>query len=151
MFPKVTADVSCKTIWVRDLVRNEIWASDKWRELLGFGKSERIDLKGFLQRLHPEDREAVNQTIAKALGGQGLYEMEYRVVLSDGRIRWIASRGGVEFDATGKPVIVRGASLDITTRKQAEEVAHNLSGRLIQAQEEEQMRLARDLHDDLSR
>jgi PAS domain S-box-containing protein len=137
-------------IWVRDLVRNEIWASDKWRELLGFGKSERIDLKGFLQRVHPEDREAVKQTIAKALGGKGGYETEYRVVLSDGRMRWIASRGGVEFDTTGKPVIVRGASLDITTRKQAEEVAHNLSGRLIQAQEEEQMRLACDLHDDLS-
>ena len=137
-------------IWVRDLVRNEIWACDKWRELLGFGKSERIDLNCFLQRLHPEDREAVNQTLAKALDDEGGYETEYRVVLPDGRMRWIASRGGVEFDATGKPVVVRGASLDITTRKQAEEVAHNLSGRLIQAQEEEQMRLARDLHDDLS-
>ena len=137
-------------IWVRDLVRNEIWASDKWRELFGFEKSERLDLHCFLQRLHPEDREAVSQTLAKALGGEGGYETEYRVVLPDGRMRWIASRGGVEFDATGKPVLMRGASLDITTRKQAEEVAHNLSGRLIQAQEEEQMRLARDLHDDLS-
>ena len=65
-------------------------------------------------------------------------------------MRWIASRGGIEFDATGKPVLMRGASLDITTRKRAEEAAHDLSGRLIQAQEEAQMQLARDLHDDLS-
>jgi PAS domain S-box-containing protein len=137
-------------IWVRDLVRDEIWATDKWRELFGFEKSERLDMHCFLQRLHPKDREAVSKTVAKALAGEGNYEMEYRVVLPEGRIRWIASRGGVEFDATGKPVLMRGASLDITTRKQAEEIAHNLSGRLIQAQEEEQMRLARDLHDDLS-
>src|SRR5271157_2121810 len=137
-------------ISVRDLVRNEVWATDKWRELLGFAKSERIDLNGFLQKLHPEDREAVSQTLAKALDGEGGYEMEYRVVLPDGRMRWIAERGRAEFDATGKPVLMRGASLDITTRKQAEEAARDLSGRLIQAQEEEQMRLARDLHDDLS-
>src|SRR6201993_1205602 len=137
-------------IWVRDFVRNEIWATDEWRALLGFGKSEPIDLNAFLQKLYPEDREAISQTLARALDGQGGYEMEYRVVLPDGRMRWIASRGRVEFDAAGKPVLARGASLDITTRKQAEEAARDLSGRLIYAQEAERMRLACDLHDDLS-
>jgi two-component system sensor kinase FixL len=137
-------------IWVRDLVRNETWATDEWRALLGFAKSERIDLNGFLQKLHPEDREAVSQTFAKALDRENGYETEYRVVLPEGRIRWIASRGRVQFDGAGKPVLMRGASLDITKRKQAEEAAHNLSGRLIYAQEVERMRIARDLHDDLS-
>jgi two-component system, LuxR family, sensor kinase FixL len=137
-------------IWVRDLVRNETWATDEWRALLGFTKSERIDLNGFLQKLHPEDRGAVSQTFAKALDSEDGYETEYRVVLPEGRIRWIASRGRVKFDGAGKPVLMRGASLDITKRKQAEEAAHNLSGRLIYAQEVERTRIARDLHDDLS-
>ena len=108
-------------IWVRDLVRNEVWASDNWRALFGFAKSERINLDGLLEKLHPKDREAVSQTLAKALDGTGGYETEYRVVLPDGQVRWIASRGGVEFDASGKPVLMRGASIDITTRKQVEE------------------------------
>jgi PAS domain S-box-containing protein len=137
-------------IWIRDLARDEIWASDKWRELFGFEKSERLDMHRVLQRLHPKDREAVSKTLTKALGGEGSYETEYRVMLPDSRMRWIASRGSVEFDPTGKPVLIRGASLDITSRKQAEEAARDLSGRLIQAQEEQQMQLARDLHDDLS-
>jgi PAS domain S-box-containing protein len=137
-------------IWIRHLERGEIWATDKWRELFGFEKSELLDVDRILQRLHVNDREAASQTLTNALGGEGAYETEYRVVLPDNRIRWIASRGGVEFDANGKPVLMRGACLDITTRKEAEEAAHNLSGRLIQAREEEQARLARDLHDDLS-
>jgi PAS domain S-box-containing protein len=137
-------------IWIRDLVRNEIWATEEWRALLGFSRSERIDLVGFLQKLHPEDREAVSQTFSKALGGEGDYEMEYRVALPDGQVRWIASRGRAEFNGSGSPILIRGASLDITLRKQAEDAAHNLSGRLINAQEVERMRLARDLHDDLS-
>jgi PAS domain S-box-containing protein len=110
--------------------------------LFGFEKSERLDVDRILQRLHAKDREGVSQTLAKALGNEGAYETEYRVVLPDGRMRWIASRGGVEFDANGKPFLMRGACLDITTRKQAEEAARNLGGRLIQAREEEQAGLA---------
>ena len=108
-------------IWIRDLVRNEIWATNEWRELLGFDNWERIDFDSFLQKLHPEDRELVKRSVAKAVGGEGEYKMEYRVMLPNGGLRWIASQGRVEFSDAGKPVLVRGASVDITTQKQTEE------------------------------
>jgi PAS domain S-box-containing protein len=108
-------------IWVRDFVRDEIWASDKWRALFGFNESERINFARFLEKLHPKDRETVKRTLTEALGGGDTYETEYRVMLPDGTRRWIASRGLIERNSTGQPILLRGASMDITTRKQAEE------------------------------
>jgi len=107
-------------VWVRDLAQNEIWASHQWRALFGFAPAERLDLEKFFQRLHPDDREAIRQTLAGANIGDGNYETDYRVVLPDGRMRWMASRGRVEFNGGGKAVRVRGVSQDITARKQAE-------------------------------
>src|SRR5207248_11394801 len=48
---------------------------------------------------------------------------EYRLLLPSGQVRWIAGRGHVEFSGEGQPVRMRGASVDITKRKQAEEQA----------------------------
>ena len=57
--------------------------------------------------------------IAGADGGR--YQTEYRLMLPDGATRWISSQGRVEFDATGQPVLIRGAARDVTARKQAEQ------------------------------
>lgn len=97
------ADAANLGVWIRDLVRNEIWASDRWRMLLGFAPEEAIDFDGYLQKLHPSDREAVRQTQMKAIGGEDSYETVYRVQLPNGGVRWIASRGRVEFNPAGKP------------------------------------------------
>ncbi len=113
-------------IWIRDLAQNEIWASDKWRELFGFAPSERLELEAILQRLHPDDREAFRQVLGIAVGGEGRYETEFRVMLPDGGIRWISSQGRVELDTNGQPVRIRGASRDVTAGRQAEVEAQRL-------------------------
>ena len=105
--------------WFRDLARNEIWANDSWRKLLGFSKSEPIEFDGFLQRLHPDDRDDMRQTLANALR-LGRYEKEYRVLRPDGEIRWVTSVAGVNVSAAGEPLRIQGVSMDITARKQME-------------------------------
>jgi two-component system sensor kinase FixL len=107
-------------IWIRDLARNEIWATDKWRTLFGFPETERLELPRILQRIHPDDRDTFRFAVKQATEGDGSYEAEYRIALPSGEVRWIDSRGRVEFDPTGKPILVRGVSRDITSRKQAE-------------------------------
>ena len=110
-------------MWMWDIVRDEIWITDKGRAVFGFGPSEKLDFDRFRSRLHPDDRESVLKAVENSLRtGEG-YRSEYRVVLPSGQLRWIAGRGHVEFNGKGQPVRMRGASLDITKRKQAEEQA----------------------------
>jgi two-component system, LuxR family, sensor kinase FixL len=108
-------------IWIRDLRRNEIWASDKWREFFGFSPSEQLQIENVLQRLHTEDRDRAQQAMDLALESRGGYELEFRVCLPDGHVRWIASRGRVESDAKGQPILVRGASRDVSASKNTEQ------------------------------
>jgi C4-dicarboxylate-specific signal transduction histidine kinase len=48
------------------------------------------------------------------------FDSEYRLILPDGIVRWMSTRGSVQFDSAGKPTRLLGISIDITARKQAE-------------------------------
>jgi PAS domain S-box-containing protein len=89
------------------------------RELRGFGPEERLDIARFFASIHSEDRDAVRRAIDGAIQGNGSFELEYRVLGPDGKPRWVALRGASENDASGG-VVLRGVSIDITRRKQAE-------------------------------
>ncbi len=108
-------------MWVWDIVRNEIWITDKGRALFGFAPSEELDIDRLRSAIHPEDRELVRQAVENSLHTGAEYEAEYRVVLPDGQVRWMAGRGHVEFNSVGQPAQMRGASIDITERRRAEE------------------------------
>ncbi|PYL21188.1 MAG: hypothetical protein DMF44_13630, partial [Verrucomicrobia bacterium] len=117
----LAADSAGLGLWEWDIVRNEIWITDRGRSLFGFGASEKLDFDRFRSRLHPDDRKSVLKGVEKSLRTGAEYQSEYRVVLPNGQLRWIAGRGHVECNGDGQPVRMRGASLDITKRKQAEE------------------------------
>jgi two-component system sensor kinase FixL len=118
---ELAASAAELSMWMWDIVRNEIWITDKGRALFGFGPSEKLDFDRFRSSMHPDDRESVLKAVENSLRTGAEYRCEYRVVSADGQLRWIAGRGHVEFNGDGQPVRMRGASLDITKRKQAEE------------------------------
>jgi signal transduction histidine kinase len=107
-------------LWSWNIVRDEIWATDSGRQLFGFGQSERVNFDRFVNSLHPDDRETVRHAIADSVNHGGDYGSEHRVVIPGQPMRWIAARGSVEFNKAGKPVFMRGVSLDITSRKLTE-------------------------------
>jgi two-component system, LuxR family, sensor kinase FixL len=130
----LAAEAAKLGFWSRKSGQDELWATDQWRALLGFAKSDRLNYEDFLQRLHPDDRDSAHHALTEASRRDGRYRTEHRVLLPDGQMRWISSQGRVEFDGYGQPIRFQGVSLDVTHSKQAEveaqehrnEVAHLL-------------------------
>ena len=111
-------------LWVWDVERDESWVTPEGRSLFGWGESEVVNLDRFIGTLHPDDREPTRQAVLRSMQSGSDYVAEYRIVLSDGAIRWIATRGRVESDGNGSPLRLRGVSIDISERKRAEEALH---------------------------
>jgi PAS domain S-box-containing protein len=117
---RVAAEAVNLGFWEWDLGKDEISATDARGALLGWPASGRITLEDFISRMHPDDRNRMRQFIDDAIHKGQDYDSEYRLVLPDGIVRWMSTRGSVHLDALGKPARLLGISVDITARKQAE-------------------------------
>ena len=136
--------------WVWDIPSDEVRASESDWSSGNWHSAHPVHFDDFIDVVHPDDRALLRQAVRGAFQGDGQYETEYRVILPDSTMRWIASRGRVEFDQNGKPRQLRAISIDITERRHAEDEARELNGRLITAHEDERARLAHALHDDVT-
>jgi NO-binding membrane sensor protein with MHYT domain/signal transduction histidine kinase len=96
--------------------------SEEWYRVYGFdpkGGTSAWDKR--LERIHPDDRDAWQQGIDRAISGKSDYEVEYRILLPGGAVRHLRSVGHPVLNASGDLVQFVGSSTDITERKQAEE------------------------------
>ena len=88
--------------------------------------SNRIPITGhmedFYRRVHPEDRALVGKAVADARQNREPFIAEFRVLRLDGTVRWITARGQFYYGANGEAVRMLGMAVDITERKQAEQV-----------------------------
>ena len=107
-------------VWTWDIPRDDVWLSERDRALFGFSKGEKLNAERIRSVVHPEDREFLRELVKDSLKTHGELEVEYRVMLSDGRVRWVTRRARVEFDGKDKPVCERGVLIDITEQKQTE-------------------------------
>ena len=101
----------------------------------------------FVEFLHPDDRAKVDAAFRTSLDKRSPSTVEYRIVMPDGRIKFIEERWRAFHDEEGKPVRLAGTCRDMTERVRAEEELQRLSGKLLRWQDEERRRIARDLHD----
>lgn len=74
----------------------------------------------FLKIIHPDDRELVHQAYLESVHNKSTYEIEHRLLMKDGRIKWFHEIGHTEYDSNDNPVRSFGTVQDITSRKLAE-------------------------------
>ena len=109
--------------WEMDTATEMMVADARFREMFGLSADEPFPLDKGMSIIHPEDRPRVAQALAGALAGHngGRFHAEYRTVpTSDGRWRWVESRGHARFGADGRCERILGAGVDVTARKEAE-------------------------------
>jgi PAS domain S-box-containing protein len=84
----------------------------------------------FVSRLHPDDRDRVLSAVQHAVTTGEDYNIDFRVVYPNGRIRWARSQGKVFYDRNGQPIRMAGNDIDITERKQSEAALQESEARL---------------------
>lgn len=78
-------------------------------------------IAAFQAEIHPEDRERVGGAIARAIAQRNEHHIEYRIVRTDGQVRWVEGRGQLFLDGDGEPERMVGVCTDVTERKCHEE------------------------------
>ncbi len=112
--------------WDWNLVTGEVCWSDELYSIFRRSPHESgATYDEFLNYVHPDDRDYVNNTLKKGLNGESIAG-DYRIILANGEERIVHSQIRVTFDETNSPVRLRGIVQDITERKKAEETLANI-------------------------
>ncbi|MDD2684699.1 MAG: diguanylate cyclase [Gallionella sp.] len=108
--------------WALDHISGELFWSEQIFRLFEIDSHDfRPTYEGFLNNVHPEDRESVNSTYTHSLKTQKPYEIIHRLLMQDGRIKWVSERCQTAFDAQGAPIRSVGTVQDITEQQTAQQ------------------------------
>jgi PAS domain S-box-containing protein len=135
-------------VWSWNPSSGEMFGSHELYRILGIDPGEtKLTREIFAQSIHPEDQSRYDSEINAAFQEKRNWEMDYRIVLMDGSLKYIQGIGRPVFASSGELLEFVGTTVDITDRKHAEEELRRLSGQLLRLQDEERRKIASDLHD----
>jgi len=146
---RLAANTAPVLIWMSDTDARCDYFNKSWLNFTGRSIEEELG-NGWTDGVHPDDVQECVNIYMRSFERRSKFKMEYRLRRHDGVYRWIVDIGVPRFNEDGSFAGYIGVGIDITERKAAEEVLSGVSRRLIQAQEQERRRIARDLHDDIA-
>jgi PAS domain S-box-containing protein len=130
-------------IWDWDIAENKVTWSENKEALFGLQKgSFDGSFDTFLRTIHPQDRNLVVNAIQQTVEQATECDIEFRALLPDGNIRWMASKGLVFRDDSGVALGMTGVDMDITKRKETESALEAYASRQALVAELSQLALA---------
>ena len=145
---RLVADTAPVMIWMSSTDKLCNYFNKPWLDFTGRSIEQELG-NGWAEAVHPDDLERCLQTYVQSFDRRQGFSMEYRLRRRDGEYRWILDIGVPRFNHDGSFAGYIGSCIDVTQRRQAESALTSLSRRLIEAQEQERTRIARELHDDI--
>jgi len=118
----LAAEAAHLGVWELNLATNDLWVSEQWRSLFQVKPGVPVAVDDVCELVHPDDRDRRTAALQKAIAENSGYEIEYRALLPDKTVRWIAGRARCLPNEYGLPSRLLGVSTDVTERKQAEEL-----------------------------
>ena len=120
--------------WVQDLVTLRLTWSDEIYRIYGIEPQQfEGTQQAFLERVHPDDRQAIWDLAERVYRGEEPYDIEHRIVLPDGSERVVHEHAELVVDGAGRPLKLIGTVQDITERKRAQQIVEEHRLRLIEA------------------
>ena len=136
-------------IWMSDTSKLCTYFNRGWLTFTGREIAEELG-DGWTAGVHPADVEHCVTRYSEAFDARQKFELEYRLRRFDGEYRWIVDYGVPRYEPDGTFCGYIGSCMDVTDARRSEHELKELSSRLIDAQESERQRIARELHDDFS-
>jgi PAS domain S-box-containing protein len=146
---RLMANTAPVPIWTSGADGFRDYFNHSWLEFTGRSFEEEVG-NGWLKFIHPEDVKEYNNTYSQAFNARKTFQVQFRLRRHDGQYRWLVDVAAPRFNPDRSFAGYIGSCTDITERKAAEELLATIGRKLIETQEQERKRIARELHDDIN-
>jgi len=116
----LAAESADLAFWVLYPEQNTVWMSEKARAMFGFTPDEPLTRESFMSRIYPDERAAVQAAFAQARASEQTFEIDHRIVLPDGKTRWVITRGRSLWDEHGNVLKKICVTIDLSAQKQSD-------------------------------
>lgn len=107
--------------WSLDIVENRLEWSDEIFRIFEINQSQfEPSYEGFLNAIHPEDVEIVQKAFSDSVANKTQYAITHRLLMSDGRVKYVTERGKTTYNEDGTPLLSQGTVQDVTELRRVE-------------------------------